>query len=39
MKAGAERRAEENKKVKGGEDLDSDSTMEVIGAIGLTDPD
>ncbi len=39
MKAGAERRTEENKKAKVGEDLDNDTMTEVIGAVGFTESD
>ncbi len=35
LRAGAERRAEENKKAKVGEDLDGDVMMEVMSAIGF----
>ncbi len=39
LKAGAERRAEENKRAKVGEDLDNDAMREVMGAAGVTESD
>ncbi len=39
LKAGSERKAEENKKAKVVEDLDSDAMMEVFGAVGCTETD
>ena len=39
MKAGAERRAEENKKAKVGDDIHGDTMMEAIGAIEFNDSD
>ena len=39
MKAGAERRAEESKKAKVGDDMDDDAMMEAIGAVGFNESD
>ena len=39
LRAGAERRAEENKRAKVGDDVEGDAMMEVIGAIGLNGSD
>ncbi len=38
-KAGAERRSEENKKAKDGDDMDDDAMMEAIGASGFSESD
>ncbi len=37
LKAGAERRAEENKKAKVWDDMDDDAMMEAIGAVGFSE--
>ncbi len=39
LKAGAERRAEENKKAEVGEELDCDTMMEAIGTIAYNESD